>query len=159
MFSPVLIKNRFLILFLSLSLSVAFFYLETVHEYFFKFYPHAVNSKLAIEYQKMFSLALTVYLIALFIFVIYASRKQLKTNKKYRLVAYVLMPYLINVIVWGFNEFQTNRYTQLSVIITDLFISSYVIHFVFLIPIMAYLSDYGIRSIIFRNKSELKTFF
>jgi len=153
------IKNRFLILFLSLSLSVAFFYLETVHEYFFKFYPHAINSKLAIEYQKTFSLALFIYLIAFLFFVIYASQKELKINKKYRLVAYILVPYLINISVWGINEFQPNRYTLTSKMLSDLFITSYIIHFIFLIPIVAYLADYVIRNMVFRNKSELKEFF
>lgn len=154
-----LIKNKFLILFLSLSLSVAFFYLETVHEYFFKFYPHTINSKLVIEYQKTLSLALSIYLIALFAFVIYASRKDLKINKTYRLGAYILIPYLINISVWGFSEFQTIKYRQVSVMISDLLIVSYVIHFVFLIPIMAYLADYMIRNMAFRSKSEWKTFF
>ncbi len=140
----VLIKSNFLITLISLFISIVCFYLETVHEYFFKLYPHSVDSKIVIEIQKLLALSFFSYLIALALIMPFFIKK-ISFNKKNRFILYFLIPYLINMIVWYFNGYQTINYKYNSVMISDFFFTSYILHFVFIIPIIAYILDYTFR--------------
>lgn len=139
-----LIKSNFFITLISLFISIIFFYLEKVHEFFFKLYPHSVNSKIVIEIQKSLSYSFSLYLIALAL-IMPLFFKKININMLHRFIIYFLIPYIINLIVWYFNGYQTNIYKYNSVMISDFFFTSYVIHFIFIIPIVAYLLDYTFR--------------
>ncbi len=152
-------KLKLAISYFSLLLGVLFFYLELVHEYFFRFYPVSVNSNLIIPSMKSMSYALFVFLAFLCVFIVFSSIKSLMISKKYRLIIYFLIPYWINIVVWLSNDNVTNGTMRFSVILSDIFITSYIIQFVFLITLFSYLVDYLLRLIIFRNKNELVNFF
>ena len=49
------------------------------------------------------------------------------------------------MIVWYFNGYQVINYKYISVMVTDFLFISYVIHFIFIIPIIAYILDYTFR--------------
>lgn len=137
----VLIKSNFFISLISLFISIVLFYLETVHEYFFKLYPHSVNSKIVIEIQKLLSYSFFCYLILLTLATTFFI-KNVKFNKKHRFILYFVIPYIINIIVWYFNGYQAINYRNNSVMISDFLFTSYILHFVFVIPIIAYILDY-----------------
>lgn len=152
-------KLKLAISYFSLLFGVLFFYLELVHEYFFRFYPVSVNSNLIIPSIKSMSYSLFVYLAFLCVFIVFSSIKSLMISKKYRLIIYFLIPYWINIVVWLSNDNVTNGTMRFSVILSDIFITSYIIQFVFFITLFSYLVDYLLRLIIFRNKNELVNFF
>lgn len=152
-------KLKLAISYFSLLFSVLFFYLELVHEYFFRFYPVSVNSNLIIPSIKSISYFLFVYLAFLCAFIVFSSKKSLMISKRYRLTIYFLIPYWINIVVWFSSGNIMNSSMRFSVVFSDIFITSYIIQFVFLITLIAYLIDYLLRLIIFRNKSELINFF
>lgn len=152
-------KLKLAISYFSLLFGVLFFYLELVHEYFFRFYPVSVNSNLIIPSIKSMSYSLFVYLAFLCVFIVFSSIKSLMISKKYRLIIYFLIPYWINIVVWLSNDNLTNGTMRFSVILSDIFITSYIIQFVFFITLFSYLVDYLLRLIIFRNKNELVNFF
>lgn len=139
-----LIKSSFFITLISLFISVVVFYLETVHEFFFKLYPHSVNAKIVIEIQKILSYSFFSYLIALALITLFFIKK-INFNKKFRFIIYLLIPYIINMIVWYFNGYQVINYKYTSVMVTDFLFISYIIHFIFIIPIIAYILDYTFR--------------
>ncbi len=132
-----LIKSSFFITLISLFISIVVFYLETVHEFFFKLYPYSVNSKIVIEIQKILSYSFFSYLIALALITLFFIKK-INFDKKFRFIIYLLIPYIINMIVWYFNGYQVINYKYTSVMVTDFLFISYVIHFIFIIPIIAY---------------------
>ncbi len=140
----VLIKSSFFITLISLFISIVVFYLETVHEFFFKLYPYSVNSKIVIEIQKILSYSFFSYLIALALITLFFIKK-INFDKKFRFIIYLLIPYIINMIVWYFNGYQVINYKYTSVMVTDFLFISYVIHFIFIIPIIAYILDYTFR--------------
>ncbi|ARX34310.1 sodium:solute symporter [Proteus mirabilis] len=139
-----LIKSSFFITLISLFISIVVFYLETVHEFFFKLYPYSVNSKIVIEIQKILSYSFFSYLIALALITLFFIKK-INFDKKFRFIIYLLIPYIINMIVWYFNGYQVINYKYTSVMVTDFLFISYVIHFIFIIPIIAYILDYTFR--------------
>ncbi|AZG99024.1 sodium:solute symporter [Proteus mirabilis] len=139
-----LIKSSFFITLISLFISIVVFYLETVHEFFFKLYPHSVNAKIVIEIQKILSYSFFSYLIALALITLFFIKK-INFNKKFRFIIYLLIPYIINMIVWYFNGYQVINYKYTSVMVTDFLFISYIIHFIFIIPIIAYILDYTFR--------------
>lgn len=150
-----LIKNRAIILFFSLSLSVIFFYLETVNEYFFKWYSRAINIVPIIEKQKILSFLFIIYLFIVGVFLLYRHKSDI--NKELRIYIYLLLPYLISTIVWFFIDYPKNKtHHEIAdrkiVAISDLLMVSYVLHFVFIIPIISYPVDYILRMILFRKK-------
>lgn len=126
---------------------------------FFRFYPVSVNSNLIIPSIKLMSYSLFAYLAFLCVFIVFSSIKSLMISKKYRLIIYFLIPYWINIVVWLSNDNVTNGTMRFSVILSDIFITSYIIQLVFLITLFSYLVDYLLRLIIFRNKNELVNFF
>lgn len=152
-------KLKLAISYFSLLFGILFFYLELVHEYFFRFYPVSVNSNLIIPSIKSMSYSLFAYLAFLCVFIVFSSIKSLMISKKDRLIIYFLIPYWINIVVWLSNDNVTNGTMRFSVILSDIFITSYIIQFVFLITLFSYLVDYLLRLIIFRNKNELVNFF
>lgn len=152
-------KLKLAISYFSLLFGILFFYLELVHEYFFRFYPVSVNSNLIIPSIKSMSYSLFAYLAFLCVFIVFSSIKSLMISKKDRLIIYFLIPYWINIVVWLSNNNVTNGTMRFSVILSDIFITSYIIQFVFLITLFSYLVDYLLRLIIFRNKNELVNFF
>lgn len=152
-------KLKLAISYFSLLFGILFFYLELVHEYFFRFYPVSVNSNLIIPSIKSISYSLFAYLAFLCVFIVFSSIKSLMISKKDRLIIYFLIPYWINIVVWLSNDNVTNGTMRFSVILSDIFITSYIIQFVFLITLFSYLVDYLLRLIIFRNKNELVNFF
>ncbi len=152
-------KLKLVISYFSLLFGILFFYLELVHEYFFRFYPVSVNSNLIIPSIKSMSYSLFAYLAFLCVFIVFSSIKSLMISKKDRLIIYFLIPYWINIVVWLSNDNVTNGTMRFSVILSDIFITSYIIQFVFLITLFSYLVDYLLRLIIFRNKNELVNFF
>ena len=139
-----LIKSSFFITLISLFISIVVFYLETVHEFFFKLYPYSVNSKIDIEIQKILSYSFFSYLIALALITLFFIKK-INFDKKFRFIIYLLIPYIINMIVWYFNGYQVINYKYTSVMVTDFLFISYVIHFIFIITIIAYILDYTFR--------------
>lgn len=150
-----LIKNRAIILFFSLSLSVMFFYLETVHEYFFKWYSRAINIVPIIEKQKTLSFLFVIYLLIVGVFLLY--RRKSDINKVLRVYIYLLLPYLVSTIAWCFIDYSNNKThhkmaDRKIVTTSDLLILSYILHFVFIIPIISYPIDYILRMILFRKK-------
>ncbi len=148
-------KLKLAISYASLFFSVLFFYLELVHEYFFRFYPVSVNSSLIMPSIKLISYSLFIYFVLLCFFIVFLSKKSLMISKRYRLTVYFLIPYWINIVVWLSSDNVINGSMKLSVIFSATFITSYIIQFVFLVTLIAYLVDYLLRLIIFRNKSEL----
>ena len=70
-----LIKSSFFITLISLFISIVVFYLETVHEFFFKLYPYSVNSKIVIEIQKILSYSFFSYLIPLALITLFFIKK------------------------------------------------------------------------------------
>lgn len=152
-------KLKLAISYFSLLFSVLFFYLELVHEYFFRFYPVSVNSNLIIPSIKSISYSLFVYLAFLCVFIVFLSKKSFIISKRYRLTIYFLIPYWINIVVWFSSGNIMNSSMRFSVVFSDIFITSYIIQFVFLVTLIAYLVDYLFRLIVFRNKIELVNLF
>lgn len=143
-------KHKVLILYFSLSLSIAFFYFETVHQYFFRFYPHSVNIDLIIDDQATLSLCFLIYLFFLSIFFIYKT--DFKITSLFRFNIYFLLPYLICTFFWILNSHNRNS----EFLISDWLVNSYIIHFVFVITLLSYFFDYILRVLVFRSKDELR---
>lgn len=143
-------KHKVLILYSSLSLSIAFFYFETVHQYFFRFYPHSVNIDLIIDDQATLSLCFLIYLFFLSIFFIYKT--DFKITSLFRFNIYFLLPYLICTSFWILNSHNRNS----EFLISDWLVNSYIIHFVFVITLLSYFFDYILRVLVFRSKDELR---
>lgn len=143
-------KHKVLILYFSLSLSIAFFYFETVHQYFFRFYPHSVNIDLIIDDQATLSLCFLIYLFFLSIFFIYKT--DFKITSLFRFNIYFLLPYLICTSFWILNSHNRNS----EFLISDWLVNSYIIHFVFVITLLSYFFDYILRVLVFRSKDELR---
>lgn len=143
-------KYKVLILYFSLSISISFFYFETVHQYFFRFYPRSVNANLVIGSQTLLSFFYFIYLFSLS--VLFIVKSDFKCNSLFRFISYFLIPYFICVLVWIINS--SNRNSEFSV--SDWLVNSYIIHFVFVITILSYIVDYIFRALLFRNKDELK---
>lgn len=147
------IKYKVLILYFSLSLSTLFFYLETVHQYFFRFYPYSLNVNLVIKTQSYLSFYLFIYLFILSVFFIFKT--DFKYTSLFKFNVYFLFPYLICIFYWLLSSHDRNSEFSVS----DWLVNSYIIHFVFLITLLSYFIDYILRVLVFRNKDELKKIF
>ncbi len=97
-----------------------------------------------IEIQKILSYSFFSYLIAFALITLFFIKK-INFDKKFRFIIYLLIPYIINMIVWYFNGYQVINYKYTSVMVTDFLFISYVIHFIFIITIIAYILDYTFR--------------
>lgn len=74
-------------------------------------------------------------------------------NNGYRFLFYIVLPYILSVIAWYINIYIANpsQYSSngsTTGIFGHIFMTSYVIHGVFLIPIVAYAADFLLRKIL-----------
>lgn len=136
--------------YISLSLGILFYYLEMVHEFFFRLYPKAINTVPIFQHQKLLSLIFAIYLLSIApLFFFYIKNKM---NNGYRFLFYIVLPYILSVIAWYINIYITNpsQYSSngsTTGVLGHMFMTSYVIHGVFLIPIVAYVTDLSLRNV------------
>ncbi len=137
--------------YISLSLGILFYYLEMVHEFFFRLYPKAMNTVPIFQHQALLSLIFVIYLLSIApLFFFYIKNKM---NNGYRFLFYIVFPYILSVIAWYINIYITNpsQYSSngsTTGVLGHMFMTSYVIHGVFLIPIVAYAADFSLRKIL-----------
>ncbi len=137
--------------YISLSLSILFYYLEMVHEFFFRLYPKAMNTVPIFQHQKLLSLIFTIYLLSIAPLFFFCIKN--KMNNGYRFLFYIVLPYILSVIAWYINIYIANpsQYSSngsTTGVFAHIFMTSYVIHGVFLIPIVAYAADFLLRKIL-----------
>ncbi len=74
-------------------------------------------------------------------------------NNRYRLLFYIVLPYILSVITWYINiyiDIPTHYFKNGSItgVLSHMFMTSYIIHGVFLIPIVAYIADFLLRKML-----------
>ncbi len=74
-------------------------------------------------------------------------------NNGYRLLFYIVLPYILSVITWYINiyiDIPTHYFKNGSItgVLSHMFMTSYIIHGVFLIPIVAYIADFLLRKML-----------
>ncbi len=137
--------------YISLSLAILFYYLEMVYEFFFRLYPKAMNTAPIFQHQNLLSLIFVVYLLSIApLFFFYIKNKM---NNGYRFLFYVALPYILSVITWYINIYiaNPNQFSSngsITGIFGHMFMTSYIIHGVFLIPIVAYVADLLLRKVL-----------
>lgn len=137
--------------YISLSLAILFYYLEMVYEFFFRLYPKAMNTVPIFQHQNLLSLIFVVYLLSIApLFFFYIKNKM---NNGYRFLFYVALPYILSVITWYINIYiaNPNQFSSNGSIIGifgHIFMTSYIIHGIFLIPIVAYVVDLLLRKVL-----------
>lgn len=137
--------------YISLFLGILFYYLEMVHEFFFRLYPKAINTVPIFQHQTLLSLIFAIYLLSIASLFFLCIKN--KINNGYRFLFYIVLPYILSVIAWYINIYITNpsQYSSngsTTGILGHMFMTSYVIHGVFLIPIVAYATDFLLRKIL-----------
>lgn len=137
--------------YISLSLGILFYYLEMVHEFFFRLYPKAMNTVPIFQHQILLSIIFAIYLLSIApLFFLYIKNKM---NNGYRFLFYIVLPYILSVITWYINIYiaSPNQFSSIGSttgVFGHIFMTSYVIHGVFLIPIVAYLADFSLRKVL-----------
>lgn len=87
--------------YISLSLGILFYYLEMVHEFFFRLYPKAINTVPIFQHQTLLSLIFAIYLLSIApLFFLFIKNKM---NNGYRFLFYIVLPYILSVIAWYSN--------------------------------------------------------
>lgn len=137
--------------YISLFLGILFYYLEMAHEFFFRLYPKAINTVPIFQHQTLLSLIFAIYLLSIAPLFFLCIKN--KINNGYRFLFYIVLPYILSVIAWYINIYITNpsQYSSngsTTGILGHMFMTSYVIHGVFLIPIVAYATDFLLRKIL-----------
>ncbi len=137
--------------YISLCLSVLFYYLEMVHEFFFRLYPRAINTVPFFQYQTLLSIVFAIYLLSIAPLFFFCIKN--KMNNRYRLLFYIVLPYILSVITWYINiyiDIPTHYFKNGSItgVLSHMFMTSYIIHGVFLIPIVAYIADFLLRKML-----------
>lgn len=136
---------------ISISLAILFYYLEMVHEFFFRLYPKAMNTAPIFQHQTLLSIIFAIYLLSIAPLFFLCIRN--KINNGYRFLFFIALPYILSVITWYFNIYisNPNHYSSsgsITGVFGHMFMTSYVIHGVFLIPIVAYAADFSLRKIL-----------
>ncbi|MBC4010519.1 hypothetical protein H8R13_01995 [Morganella morganii] len=150
-----LIKNKLLVVYLSFSISVIFYYLEMVHAFFFRIYSHGVNNVPIIKSNILASWIFFSFTFVLGTVIIH--RKQTEVSKRFRAIVYLVFPYIISVVVWYFfdshgTETHYQSVREKSQSIGDFFIFSFIAHGIFFIPLVAYTCDFLLSFMFCRNK-------
>lgn len=148
------IKNS-VILCLSLFISIIFYYLEMVHEYFFKIYSHALNKTPVFECNAWISLVFLFYFIVLIGVLIFW--RKIVVTRRVRFYVYIIIPYVICLIAWYLTNYQMRkihyRFPEDGIVpVTDFLIISYLMHGIFFIPLVAYTCDFLLSFMFCKNK-------
>ena len=149
------IKNKSFVVYLSFSISVMFYYLEMVHAFFFRIYSHGVNNAPIVKSNTLVSLIFFSFIFVIGAVIIY--RQQTKVSKRFRMIVYLIFPYITSVVVWYFfdyygTETHNQSVREKSQIIGDFFILSFIVHGIFFIPLVAYTCDFLLSFLFCRNK-------
>ncbi|AWS50261.1 sodium:solute symporter [Providencia rettgeri] len=136
---------------ISISLAILFYYLEMVHEFFFRLYPKAMNTAPIFQHQTLLSIIFAIYLLSIAPLFFLCIKN--KINNGYRFLFFIALPYILSVITWYFNIYisNPNHYSSsgsITGVFGHMFMASYVIHGVFFIPIVAYVADFSLRKIL-----------
>lgn len=147
--------NNTIILYLSLFISIVFYYLEMVHEYFFKIYPHTLNKVPVFECNAWISFVFLFYFILSIGVSIF--RGGTVVNRTVRFYVYIIIPYIISLIAWYLTNYQTRkihyRFPEDGIVpVTDFLIISYLMHGIFFVPLVAYTCDFLLSFLLCRNK-------
>lgn len=150
-----LIKNKSLIMYLSFSISAVFYYLEMVHAFFFRIYSHAANNIAIIKSNTLVSFIFFFFIFVIGAVIIY--RQQTEVSKIFRVIVYLLCPYITSVVVWYFfDHYGTETHNQTvrvkSQKMGDFFIFSFIVHGIFFVPLVAYTCDFLLSFLFCRNK-------
>lgn len=137
--------------YISLSLGILFYYLEMVHEFFFRLYPKAMNTVPIFQHQTLLSIIFAIYLLSIAPLFFLCIKN--KINNNYRFLFYIVLPYILSVIAWYINIYITNpsqysSHGSTTGALGHMFMTSYVIHGVFFIPIVAYAADFLLRKML-----------
>lgn len=137
--------------YISLSLGILFYYLEMVHEFFFRVYPNAMNTVPIFQHQTLLSLIFAIYLLSIAPLFFLCIKN--KINNGYRFLFYIVLPYILLVITWYINIYITNpnHYSSsgsITGVFGHMFMTSYIMHGVFLIPIVTYTADFSLRNVL-----------
>lgn len=137
--------------YISLSLGILFYYLEMVHEFFFRLYPKAMNTVPIFQHQTLLSIIFAIYLLSIAPLFFLCIKN--KINNGYRFLFFIALPYILSVITWYFNIYisNPNHYSSsgsITGVFGHMFMASYVIHGVFFIPIVAYAADFLLRKML-----------
>ncbi len=90
-----------LISYISLCLGITFYYLETIHQLFFRIYGEtASHAPVTFAYHKVLNLALVLYIIVLA--PVYYYYLKTRINLVYRVLLYFLIPSIISLVFWYF---------------------------------------------------------
>ena len=93
-----------LISYISLCLGIAFYYLETIHQLFFRIYGETANhAPTTFAYHKVLNLALVLYVIVLA--PVYYYYLKTRINLAYRVLLYFLIPSIISFVFWYFYKY------------------------------------------------------
>lgn len=136
---------------ISISLAILFYYLEMVHEFFFRLYSKAMNTAPIFQHQTLLSIIFAIYLLSIAPLFFLCIKN--KINNGYRFLFFIALPYILSVITWYFNIyiFNPNHYSSsgsITEVLGHMLMASYVIHGVFFIPIVAYAADFLLRKML-----------
>lgn len=110
-----------------------------------------MNTVPIFQHQALLSIIFAIYLLSIVPLLFLCIKN--KINNGYHFLFYIVFPYILYVIAWYINIYITNpsQYSSngsTTGVLGHMFMTSYVIHGVFLIPIVAYVTDLLLRKIL-----------
>lgn len=142
------INKNTLIPYISIFISVIFYYAEMAHQFFFKIFPHATNTIALFEHIKTISHYYLVYLIVIVpIFILLNG----KINLLYKCLFYFAFPYLLSLFAWYAHIYiylPKNPNLGSGTLLGEfgyITVTIYIIYGSFLIPLIAVLCEIFIR--------------
>lgn len=150
------IKNKPLIIYVSFSISVVFYYLEMVHAFFFRIYSHGMNSTQIVNNNTL--LSLIFFFSAFVVGAIIIYRQKMGVSHRFSMMIYLVYPYITSVVAWYFFDYYGTEKPHYRTIreksqnMGDFFIFSFLAHGIFFIPLVAYTCDFLLSFLFCRNK-------
>lgn len=139
------INRNNIIPYISIFLSVFFYYAEMARQFFFKIFSNGTNAIQIFEHTNMLSFYYFAYLIAITPLFIFNVKDKISVFHKY--LFYFVFPYFLSIIAWFLHVYLNaplntyfGRGTELG-IFGYITITIYIIYGSFLIPIIAVITN------------------
>ncbi|MBG5883676.1 MULTISPECIES: hypothetical protein [Providencia] len=141
-----LIKKRNIASYIAYCLGIIFFYLESVKGIFFKIFPKPGRFW---QYDDHLSLLTDMLCITLIVLLIMLCIRKFP-NKHF---IFIILPYFLSIISWYYINILPDpdlgkKLGTTTGVWGALFITQYIMHGVWLIPLIAYPADFSFRKLI-----------
>lgn len=142
------INKNSLIPYISIFISVLFYYAEMAHQLFFNIFSHATNAIALLDHINIISHYYLVYLIVITPVFVFLNGKM---NLLYKCVFYFIFPYFLSLFAWYthiYFDLPKNSNLGSGTLLGEfgyITVTIYIIYGSFLIPLIACLCEIFIR--------------